>query len=80
MRRAKTHRKGVKIQNWTNKFSLDLQACPKSSFGQEVKRVRESRKEEEGEEVGNHGKMEEKGKSKTDLGRKTEKTVNASAK
>lgn len=80
MRRAKTHRKGVKIQNWTNKLSLDLPACPKSSFGQEVKRVRESRKEEEGEEVGNHGKMEEKGKSKTDLGRKTEKTVNASAK
>lgn len=49
MRRAKTHRRGVKIQNWTNKFSLDLQACPKSPFGQEVKRMGESRKEEEGE-------------------------------
>lgn len=80
MRRATTHRKNVKIQNWTNKFSLDLQACPKCSFGQGVKRVRENRKEEEREEVENHGKMEEKGKSKTDLGRKTERTFNASAK
>lgn len=42
--------------------------------------MKERRKEEEGEEVGNHGKMEEKGKSKTDLGRKTGRTVNASAK
>lgn len=80
MRRAKTHRKGVKIQNWTNKFSLDILACPKSPFGQEVKRMGESRKEEAGKEAGNHGKMEEKGKSKTDLGRKTERTVNTSAK
>ena len=57
---------------------MDLQACPKSSFGQEIKKVGESRKEGEG--GGAHGKMKEKGKSKTDLGRKTERTFNASAK
>lgn len=58
MRRAKTHRKVVKTQHWTNKFSLDLQPSPKSSFGQEVKRVGESMKEEEGEGGGEPWKNE----------------------